>query len=254
MYNLSLKISAVLLFILTIGMPHESTAQAHSSSPLIIPGSTELQLQKIKPYEHTFELYLVAGEEEALIGTLNESVRVLRNEGVIERVQRLSRPNQPEHVDSLRASLHSLIPLSHSSSNASREITLHFDSLKVEGSFDEADTEPLEFGQNFDHPYFDSNWTDLVIRLLPLKPGYKRTIRTFEVVPDGSPGFVPYHLEVSRQEAIQTANKTSKKVWVINQIKENRTTTFYVEVQSRELLRLEVPISDTQKMVMRRAS
>lgn len=169
-------------------------------------------------------------------------------------MQRLSRPNQPEHVDSLRASLHSLIPLSHSSSNASREITLHFDSLKVEGSFDEADTEPLELGQNFDHPYFDSNWTDLVIRLLPLKPGYKRTIRTFEVAPDGSPGFVPYHFEVSRQEAIQTANKTSKKVWVINQIKENRTTTFYVEVQSRELLRLEVPISDTQKMVMRRAS
>lgn len=241
------NIPLVLIFTITFCLPLETLAQDGSSVQSIIPGSDELLLQKLHPYSYTFELYFVAGDQKKRMGTLTEKVRILKKENIIERVQRLKRPNQPVHVDSVRAELDSMIPVSHYSVNKNRDISLNFNSSGVVGTFNPVDSTASKIRESFDHPYFDSNWVDLAMRLLPLQSGYRKTFLTHEVTPDGGSDFVPYHIEVLKQEEVD-----GEKTWVVSQTKQQSKTTFFVKENSLELIKMEIPISDGQKMVMRR--
>lgn len=247
----NLKIFITLIFAFLIFVPKDNLAQNTSSPASVVPGSEELQYDKLQGNQYTYELYLVTGNQEIQIGTLTEKVRILKKVNIVERVQKLKRGNS-EHVDSVRAALDSFAPLFHSSLNNNREILLQFNSSGVEGTYKPANSTPVDIHQTFGHRYFDSNWVDLVIRLLPLRSGYERTIKTFEVAPDGTPGFVPYQVKVLGQEEIQMENGENKKVWIVHQIKQNSLTKFFIEPSSMEVLQMKVLISDTRKMVMRR--
>ncbi|MGD8747581.1 MAG: hypothetical protein PVI44_03875 [Balneolaceae bacterium] len=218
----------------------------------IIPGSEELRLNSLHPYQYQYELMLVAGGQQMNIGTLTDEVRIYRKKKTVERIQVLKRPNQPQHMDSVRAVLNSLAPLSHNSQNQNRIITLNFSPSGVEGSYHFTDSATVEINDRFDQPYFDSNWVDLIIRLLPLKKGYERTIDTHEVAADGTSGFVPYQVEVTDQVKLKGRDGKSVKAWVVTQNKEDRITRYYIRVGSLEVIKMEVPISDERKMVMRR--
>lgn len=250
MVNKATLILTALFFMLICQSGSAAWAQQNSFHA-IIPGSDELITNRLHPYSYEFELTIVGSGKEQHFGTLHDEVHLLGDD-IVERVQVLKGPNQPDHVDSVQASFSTLAPISHSSVNKNRSISLSFSPSGVTGTFAPANSDPVPVGEAFNQPYFDSNWVDLAIRLLPLKADYRGTLQTHEVSSDGQSGFVAYRIRVAGQDRIQDGTGKKAKVWVVNQDKKGKTTTYYIKADSVELLKMEIPLRDDKKMVMRR--
>jgi hypothetical protein len=186
------------------------------------------------------------------MGTLTDRLTIPEGLNKIERIQILQRPNQPDHVDTLRADAHTLRPILHSSTNVRRQILLNFTKQGVEGIYIPATGPSINIEENFDQLYFDSSWVDFIVRLLPLEEGFRAILPTHEVNSNGQSTFPIFEIHVTRQIQMQNHRDKPVKVWVIESTKNGRRTTFFVQISTHEMLKIEQSLSAEKKIIIDR--
>lgn len=248
-YPLS-KITCFILFLCLINLWNCTVHAQDRSSVTIAPGSDKLSLEMLHPYTHSYELHLVSGDQKTFAGTLTDELRIDSSNNVIERVQILERPNQPPHTDSVRAKLDSLAPLSHSSVNKNRTVSLVYGTSGVTGSYQSHDSSEIEIREVFDDLYFDSNWVDLVLRILPLEEGKELMLQTHEITPGGESIRVPYEIKVAKTTTLRTGNGKEEKVRILHQKMFQAKTTYYLKENTLELLKIKIPVTPRQNMII----
>jgi len=185
------------------------------------------------------------------IGTVHTEIQKEKeNTYIITTVDMQRAPTK--WVDSTIVATENFSPIYHSSYNQQRDMVLDF-SDKVTGYYlDKQSGKKTKISENVDKSFFDSNFYPQLIRWLPLKKGYAQVISIFDYNPKAEIGVLTATIK-NTEETTLDLNGSKKQVWkvtVTDDISKNTAiSTYYIERQSRKLLRQEIDLGG-RKMFM----
>lgn len=223
-----------------------------SAKSVIIPGSGNLDYTKLRQYDITFNIYLQVHQKRDSLGTLHDRLKLLEREGQVERIQVMRLINQPVHFDSVRATNQSLKPIFHYSKNKARKIKLYYEKGNVTGKYTPSSGDVITINNSLNLHYFDSNWLDIILQLLPLDENYHTLVQTHEVNANGKSGLVNYEVEVVGETQITDSQKNTFDVWKVLTRKEAQETTFFLEKDSNYVIKIVSPVGSQQAMILER--
>lgn len=196
---------------------------------VVEPGSPGLLTQVVQPYHVTYRFTMVQEERKLDIGPFVDELRVIeKNEGkLFVRVQNIGNGRL---IDTAIAKATTLEPIYHSGRNRGGTLVLNFSGMSVKGQkVVQPGDSVIVIDQTLSQKLFDSNLYDLVVRFLPLKEGYRARIPTY-IFEQG--GLSWYDVAVKGSERVG-----ADETWVVESVHGKVTVTFWIDKQSRELLK-----------------
>lgn len=195
----------------------------------VAPGNKALALNTIRPYSVTYSFTMKQGETKRDMGGFKEelSFKEITGEQYLVRVQNVGGDRA---IDSSIANAATLVPLYHSGTNRGGIMTLHFGNDIVTGKKIIKPKDSLVvINMKMAQPYFDSNLIDLVVRMLPLKDGYQAKVPTFLYESGGLAW-----LDIKAVESTEFSGKT----WRVDTEFGGKKTTFWINKETRDLMKL----------------
>ena len=129
-------------------------------------------------------------------------------------------------------------------------MVLNFDKKVTGYYFDKITNTKNKIDETTTESYFDSNIYPHLIRWLPLKNGYQKTISIFDYNPSTKTGVIKAHIKDVVKGKL---GNTDKDVWIVkatDDISDNKAiSTFYIDIKTKQLIRQEIDMQG-RKMVM----
>lgn len=199
----------------------------------VTPASGEVDGGRLAGYTARYRLLAVRETEEREVGWQDDEVTILRTGSglVVQRVQSVSTA-RGVLTDSALVRLPDLTPIWHRSYQVERTLLLDFDGPDVSGSDTRSDVEPSSFRRSFALPMFDSGTYDLVIRTLPLAPGYESRVAMYD---HDSGGLVVYDVHVLEGRA-------SDHFWTVEVSMPQGQVTLQIDREDLTVLEARFPI------------
>lgn len=224
---------------------------ANGQEIILSPENNPVDIRLVKDNVSVMTWYLFNDTVRIELGTVKTEIKTDQKKlYIVTRVNM----NQisTKWIDSTVVGLQNFKPLFHSSYNDQRDMVLNF-SNKVTGYYlDKISGTRIDISENVDKPFFDSNFYPQLLRWLPLEEGYTDTISIFDYNPNGEIGIVTATI-LSTEEATIDFNGNLRKVWKVvttDEISKNTTVnSYYIEMETRNILMQEIDMND-RKMVM----
>jgi hypothetical protein len=205
-------------------------AAARDAVPRLVPGDAALDVGRLASGETAATLRLLQPMQQD-VGTQTQRVTVDREAGTVTVVTRVEIPMQNlTLVDSAVAALPSLAAVAQSLDGGGADVSVAFADGSVTGT-----SNGEEVDVALDVPLFAASLLPQVLQALPLEAGYQRVLPTFAVGGVLFPfnGVTPVYVEVSGPEP-----EGDRTAWAVVATPDGAPpTTYYVDVETREVLR-----------------
>ncbi|WP_430409379.1 hypothetical protein [Kordia sp.] len=236
----------ILLTVLLVIISMSSFGQESTMTP--VNNSFDSEFIKNESYEMTW--FVQQDTSKIEIGKIKTEIKKVKNNVLIITAVEMKH-TQTKWVDSTIATINSLKPIYHSSYNQQRDMVLNFDEKVTGYYFDKKTNIKSEISETTSGSYFDSNIYPQLIRWLPLKKGYQKTISIFDYNPSAKTGKLKAFIKnVEKGKMPENRNKT---VWIVNvtdDISGNKAmSTYYIDANTRQVIRHEVDMQG-RKMIM----
>lgn len=233
-------------------------------TPLLVFISLSLFAQDatITPQNNSFDSGLIKNENYEMswfiemdttkieIGKIKTEIKKVNNNVLIVTTVEMNQA-QTKWVDTTLANINTLKPIYHSSYNNQRDMVLNFDKKVTGYYFDKKTNTKSEISETTTGSYFDSNIYPQLIRWLPLKNEYHKTISIFDYNPSAKTGVIKAFIK--NVEKGKMPGNSDREVWIVkvtDDITDNKAImTFYIDIDNRQLIRQEVDMQG-RKMVM----
>jgi len=221
------------------------------AAPRVAPGDTTLRGTRIRAGRNEYALTALFDGREQALGTIVDSISIDTVSGrpVIRRVQTVQR-GMMVLVDSSVTDQRTLAPRSHRSNQPTRLIKLEFNGRRVKGSLGPVDVPSLPIDTTLGASPFDSaNW-DLLVRSLPLAPGYVARFPVYDVdnglyqyavrvtgsaIVQGEPAHVVIFTVAKGRESVVWVGKTTGRVLRVETVVGTGLLRQELRAQSSEL-------------------
>ena len=210
------------------GMTIETGAPAvRPDGPILRPGAAALVTDWLADDEAIYTIRVVEPMQMDA-GTMTARRTVSRDEVTVE--QTVSVPMQNMEVTSVsRAEAGTLAPLAFESDGGPETTRLAFTPQGVAGMKMPASGEGERLGVVFEAPVFDGSMAAEIAQSLPLEEGYTTVVEAY----DTQQGVYAITYRVTGQEEIDGGS-----TWVVEAVSPSGPTTYYVDPDTRRLLRI----------------
>lgn len=226
--------------------------QAASQEKLLNPQNIFTNLNLLKSDTSKMSWSMVKDSIEISIGDIFTEIKNGKDSVTIITTVTMKQSSN-NWVDSTIVETKNYKPIYHSSYNQQRDMVLQFGD-KVTGYYlDKKSNIRTKISEEVDKPFFDSNFYPQLLRILPLKNGYSRTISIFDYNPKSNIGVITATIKSTEETTIKHHGKL-KQVWKVettDEISNNSAIiTYYIDMITRKLLKQELDIGGI-KMIMR---
>ncbi|MFV9550440.1 hypothetical protein [Algibacter sp. PT7-4] len=238
----------IYLLLFTLGFSIQTNSQNQSLSPQNNPANTHL----LKPETSKMSWFIVRDSTKIKIGDIYTDVKKNKSRVIITTTVVMKQsPNK--WVDSTIVNAKNFKPIYHSSCNQQRDMVLKFDD-KITGYYlDKQTNTKTKILEYTNKPFFDSNFYPQLLRFLPLKNGYSKTISIFDYNPKSSVGVISATIKSTEKIAIKYNGKL-KQVWKVETTDDisnnNALMTYYIDILTRKLIKQELDL-EGRKMIMK---
>ncbi|PAP78496.1 hypothetical protein [Rubrivirga marina] len=220
--------SLLTLLLLAFAVGGATAQDAPADTLVLTPGDGMLTTDWLEAGTESFTVRLVAPMRQN-VGTATETLTI--EDGVVTRVTEISVPMQGlAQTDSIAADAATLVPRTHNSMGGPIEVSLEFMSEGVVGMVTPPEGDATTVTLMTDAPVFDSAWAGEVAQSLPLIEGTVARMQAFTAQSPDAPIDVVY--TVGAQETMD-----ERTVWPVSTEMGPVTMTYYVEAETRELLK-----------------
>ena len=217
---------------------------------LITAGSNRLQSHLLKDYTASYDFFSVRNGVETLVGSLEDLFQILPAKKQALRICKI-KFGENTILDSGLCELKGLTPIYHRSTQTRKSMILDFSDSNVNGKVIlKNDTETKIEKVNFQTsaPIFDSFYEDIIAKTLD--PKMSRLFRFPEYIYEKG-GTVWSVGEVVKGE---TPSESIVKFYELNSKKEiTRTTTYVIDILTRQILRREYAMGSTNIIMKKKA-
>jgi hypothetical protein len=203
----------------------------------IAPGDTSLRGASLRPDTLTYVLMAYRDGDEISVGTIIDALT--REDGATPQWRRVMSVQRTGNrlVDSTLTDAKSMAPKQHRSYQPQRQIRLDFAGVRVRGSIGPMDGPGVAIDTSLATPFFDSGNWDLIVRAMPLAPGFAAVFRV-------------YDLETGMRDNIVRVIGATTMLGepahvVLFQLGGQREITVWIGATTRRLLQVETPLGPT---------
>lgn len=223
------------------GAPPSTTAPTPAMTPAqprrIVPGDTSLRGARLRADTLVYALTGYRDGDEIPVGTITDILS--REEGDTPRLRRTMsvQRGQSRLLDSTVTDMQTLAPRMHFSVQPQRQLRVEFTGSRVRGTIGPVDAPGVAIDTTLRSPVFDSGNWDLVVRAMPLAPGFAAVFRVYDLETGMHDyivrviGSTPMHGEPAHIVLFQLGGQMEITVWI------GETT--------RRLLQVETPLGPT---------
>lgn len=234
--------------ILAITVVTQTIGQELSLSPINNPSNVDLLESEISK----MSWFIVKDTTEVKIGEVYTEIKKGKD-SIIMISTVLMEQASTKWVDSTIVTTQDFKPIYHSSYNQQRDMILNFGHIVTGYYLDKQTGNKALISEETNTSFFDSNFYPQLLRFLPLKEGYSKTISIFDYNPRSNIRAISATIKSTEKTTI-TFNKTPKQVWKVettDDISNNTAvSTYYIETSSRKTIKQEVDFGG-RKMIMR---
>lgn len=234
------RCAAALVFLMCIALTPLILRDVYAQTPparRVSPGDTSLQFTALTPDTAVYFLNAYRSGEEISIGTITDILtRTTSKAPEWRRVLKVER-GTTRLTDSTLSDGITLAPKRRYSWQPQRELQLEFSGLKVKGMLGPPDAPGVPLDTTLLVPAFDAGNWDLVLRAMPLAPGYEATFPVFDVE-------TGTHLYGVRVTGSTTMMGELAHI-VLFQLGGSREIKVWIGATTRRLLQTETPIDGT---------
>ena len=218
------------------GVP-PATTTAPALPRRIVPGDTSLRGARLRADTLVYALTGFRDGDEIPVGTITDILA--REEGDAPRLRRTMsvQRGQSRLLDSTVTDMQTLAPRMHFSVQPQRQLRIEFTGSRVRGTIGPVDAPGVAIDTTLRSPVFDSGNWDLVVRAMPLAPGFAAVFRVYDLETGMHDyivrviGSTPMHGEPAHIVLFQLGGQMEITVWI------GETT--------RRLLQVETPLGPT---------
>lgn len=240
------------LMVLGLGMASARGVSAQVTSPAttapavkpivppsrrIAPGDTSLRGANLRSDTLTYVLMAYRDGDEISVGTIIDALT--RTEDATPQWRRVMSVQRTGNklVDSTLSDIKTMAPRQHRSYQPQRQIRLDMTGTRVRGTIGPMDGPGVAIDTTLPTPFFDSGNWDLVVRAMPLAPGFAAVFRVYDL----ETGMHDYIVRV-----IGSTTMLGEPAHVVLfQLGGQREVTVWVGDTTRRLLQVETPLGPT---------
>jgi hypothetical protein len=202
-----------------------------------VPGDTALRASALRSDTLTYSLTGFRDGDEIPVGTITDMLtRAGDASPLLRRVLSVQRTGS-RLVDSSLSDAKSLAPRMHQSVQPQRQLRIEFDGRRARGTIGPLDAPGVAVDTTLTTPFFDSGNWDLVVRAMPLAPGFAAVFRVFDLE-------TGLHDYVVRVIGATPMFGESAHI-VLFQLGGQREITVWIGDSTRRLLQVETPLGPT---------
>lgn len=234
--------------VLSLGLAASAAAQTSPALPVPIrPGDARLDVAHLPMQPETYRCFYMQNGQTAqfkLVSQLYADAARHR----LTRVQVKDFGAGRTMIDSTVADLATLRPLYMSGRMAGvMTMELHFTGQQVRASVARNGAPAQVATHTMPQPYFDSNLSEIVFRLLPLAPGLRATIPCYEYEEAGQ---TVYRVLSVREDYLLGPDERLQKTWLVDMDQDQKTPfTLWLDQKNHELLKAVYYIGPGKSMV-----
>lgn len=219
----------------------------------IKPGKRVVNQRWVQPGTYTMTWYMLRGSSRSEMGKVTTTLSENGKNLVVETRVQLKGMNTP-WIDSTVADRRTLQPVFHSSSNMQRDMRIWFGKVVRGWHYDKMKKTTTERLDTLAQDYFDSNLYPALIGWLPLKEGYRATLKIYDFNPDARSGVLRAFVQEVKSDTITLGSGTPTAVWAVKVSDEigngeNGTSTYYFSKANRKLLQQKI-VAGKREMLM----
>lgn len=240
----ALTVAVTILTLSIVTTPHVARAQDASSPPpytppsrRIAPGDTSLRAAKLRPDTLTYDLMAFRDASAVSVGTIVD-VLTRSTEGVpqLRRVLSVQR-SAAALIDSTITDAGTMAPRQHRSYQPTRKMRIDIAGMRVRGTLGPMEGPGVAIDTTLSTPFFDSGNWDLIVRAMPLAPGFAAVFRVYDL----DTGLKDYTVRVV---GATTMYGEAAHV-VLFRLGAGSEATVWIGAESRRLLQVETPLGAT---------
>jgi len=203
----------------------------------VVPGDTTLRPGGLRADTVTYTLTGYREGDEIPVGTITDILT--RVDGAVPLIRRVMvvQRGMSRLTDSSLTHATTLAPREHRSWQPQRQLQLEFTEKRVRGRIGPPDAPGMAIDTTLSAVAFDSGNWDLVVRALPLAPGYAATFPVFNL----ETGSHTYGVRVVGETTLYG----ERAHIVIFQLGGQREITVWIGAMSQRLLQVETPLGPT---------
>lgn len=203
----------------------------------IAPGDTSLRAGGLRADTLSYALTGYRDAEEIPVGTMTDIItRTGTEQPLLRRVLSVQR-GSAMLIDSTVTDGLTLAPRQHRSIQPQRLLQIDFDGRRVRGRVGPVDTPGAAIDTTLSGPVFDSGNWDLIVRAMPLAPGYSAVFRVYDL----DTGMHDYSVRVIGATPMHGEHAHV----VLFQLGGQREATVWIGDTTRRLLQVETPLGPT---------
>lgn len=218
----------------------ELTAQTPQSPPIpqrVVPGDSSLRGGALRPDTLTYTLTGYRDGDEIPVGTITDILTRIEGPTPLWRRVMVVQRGMARLTDSSLTDARTLAPREHRSWQPQRQMQLEYTGTRIRGRIGPPDAPGMAIDTTLASLSFDSGNWDLVVRALPLAPGYAATFPVYSLETGA-------HVYGVRVIGATTLHGESAHI-VIFQLGGQREITVWIGASTRRLLQVETPLGST---------
>jgi hypothetical protein len=233
----ALRRVAVALVVSTVAA--ELTAQTPPAAVprRIVPGDSSLRGSELRPDTLTYTLTGYRDGDEIPVGTITDILTRIEGPTPLWRRVMVVQRGMARLTDSSLTDARTLAPREHRSWQPQRQMQLEYTGTRIRGRIGPPDAPGMAIDTTLASLSFDSGNWDLVVRALPLAPGYVATFPVYSLETGA-------HLYGVRVIGATTLHGEQAHI-VIFQLGGQREITVWIGAMTRRLLQVETPLGGT---------
>lgn len=226
--------------------------QVNSQDLSLSPQNNSANTNLLKPETTKMSWFVVNDSIEINIGDIVTEIKKGKDSVVIITTVLMTQ-SPSKWVDSTIVNTKNFKPIYHASYNQQRDMVLKFDDTITGYYLDKQAHTKTKILEATNASFFDSNFYPQLLRLLPLKNGYSKTISIFDYNPKSKVGVITATIKNTKKATLEHNGKLTKvwKVETTDDISNNTAImTYYIDISTRKILKQELDLGG-RKMIMR---
>ena len=229
-----------------------ATFSIYSQENIITPLNLQANDSLLKSDTYSMDWFMVTDTTEVKIGEVETQIQKKKAVTYVITQVKMNRSTD-KWIDTTVVATKNFEPIYHASYNQQRDMVLKFDE-KVTGYYlDKKSSTRTPILEETNTPFFDSNFYPQLIRLLPLKDNYAKTISIFDYNPKSKIGVLTATIKNTQKNMVNFKGESLPiwKVEVTDDISGNNAlNTYYIDFRTRKLLKQEIDFGG-RKMVIK---
>ncbi|MBU6340163.1 MAG: hypothetical protein KGS48_01605 [Bacteroidetes bacterium] len=218
------------------------------SQKTLVPGPHVIQKKWLKSQDYAMKWYVVRDSARFEIGEVHTQIAVDERQ-VCMVTNVLLHSNRTPWIDSSLAQTLTLAPIFHRSSNAQRDIELHYGKEITGYYLDKSQKKKTLVQDTVNTGFFDSNLYPVLIGWLRLRKNDQKKIAIYDYNPSATSGLTEVWIQSVKKGVVQTQKSGKRKVWVV-QVSDslgtqaNGSSFYFFDKKTRQLWRQEIQLGD----------